>query len=289
MQHAQGSKDRIDNNSQRVKGVTWAQALEGVVDNSGAYLPNVKVYTQNPSDPRGMVEIDEKAHEAIIRVFEQADPSTIVHELAHIYLTMLQNAAKVSMDENFQKLMEDMDAWLGEPQGEDGSYSVEQQEKFARAFEGYLAEGKAPSKEMEGVFAQFARWLAEVYESVKDYLQITPEVRSIFDRLLTVDEPIKKSKYVGNAARAKELLNAIKTGLKSEDALELGEMKALLKTASTRRPAAPKNHLLKDLKKYGAEYANAGQVDKEAYANAGVKDKKGGIDDRPDVWLQAKG
>ena len=92
---SQGSKDSIDNNSQRVKGVTWAQALEGVVDNSGAYLPNVKVYNQNPSDPRGMVEIDEQAHEAIIRVFEQADPSTIVHELAHIYLTMLRNAAKL--------------------------------------------------------------------------------------------------------------------------------------------------------------------------------------------------
>ena len=61
---SQGSKDSISNNAPNVKGVTWAQALEGVVDNSGAYLPEVKVYNQNQESPRGMVEIDEQAHEA---------------------------------------------------------------------------------------------------------------------------------------------------------------------------------------------------------------------------------
>ena len=289
VQPAQRSKDSISNNAPNVKGVTWAQALEGVVDNSGAYLPEVKVYNQNQESPRGMVEIDEQAHEAIIRVFENSDPSTIIHELAHIYLTMINNAANVSMDPEFQQLVSDINAWLGEPAGENGSYSTEQQETFARAFEGYMAEGKSPNKEMEGIFEKFAKWLAEVYESVKDYLQITPEVRSIFDRLLTTEEPVKKSKYVGNSARARELLEAIKTGFKNEDSLELGEMKALLKTTSTRRPRKPKDNLLKDLKKHGAEYANAGQIDKEAYANAGVKDKKGGIDDKPDLWLQKMG
>lgn len=37
MQPTQGSKNSIDNNAQKIKGVTWAQALAGVTDNSGAY------------------------------------------------------------------------------------------------------------------------------------------------------------------------------------------------------------------------------------------------------------
>ena len=246
-------------------------------------------FFQNQESPRGMVEIDEQAHEAIIRVFENSDPSTIIHELAHIYLTMINNAANVSMDPEFQQLVSDINAWLGEPAGENGAYSVEQQEMFARGFEGYMAEGKSPNKEMEGIFAKFAEWLAEVYQSVKDYLQITPEVRSIFDRLLSPEETVKKSKYVGKAERAKQLMESVKTGLKNEDALELPEMKALLSTASTRRPSVPKLNLLKDLKKHGANYANSAQIDKEAYANAGVKDSKEGIDDKPDLWLQKMG
>ena len=286
---SQGSKDSISNNAPNVKGVTWAQALEGVVDNSGAYLPEVKVYNQNQESPRGMVEIDEQAHEAIIRVFENSDPSTIIHELAHVYLTMIHNASQISVDPEFQQLVADINDWLGEPAGENGAYSVEQQEMFARGFEGYMAEGKSPNKEMEGIFEKFAKWLAEVYESVKDYLQITPEVRSIFDRLLTTEEPVKKSKYIGQVERAKQLMESVKTGIKNEDALELPEMKALLSTASTRRPAVPKLNLLKDLKKHGANYANSAQIDKEAYANAGVKDSKEGIDDKPDLWLQKMG
>lgn len=278
-------------NQYGIKGITYYGQQDGrcfvIFDDKAVQIK--KTYYQKQEDPRGMVEIDEQAHEAVIRVFENSDPSTIIHELAHIYLTMINNAANVSVDPEFQQLVADINAWLGEPAGENGSYSTEQQETFARAFEGYMAEGKSPNKEMEGIFAKFAQWLAEVYESVKDYLQITPEVRSIFDRLLAPKETIKKSKYVGNSARARELLESIKTGLKNEDALELGEMKALLKTTAARRPKVPKINLLKDLKKYGAEYGNAGQIDKEAYANAGVPDKKGGIGDSPDVWLRDRG
>ena len=275
-----------------IKGIRYFDERDGeafVIFDDKAVEIKKTFYQGEEGSQRGEVTIDENANEAVIRIFQNSDPSTIIHELAHVYLTMIQNASQISVDPEFQQLVADINAWLGEPAGENGSYSTEQQETFARAFEGYMAEGKSPNKEMEGIFAKFAEWLAEVYESVKDYLQITPEVRSIFDRLLAPKETVKKSKYVGNSARARELLESIKTGLKNEDALELGEMKALLKTTASRRPKVPKINLLKDLKKYGAEYANAGQVDKEAYANAGVQDKKGGIGDSPDVWLRDRG
>ncbi len=243
----------------------------------------------NQGEARGSVTLNERAHEAIIRVFNQADPSTVVHELAHIYLTMINQAARVSADPEFAIFLKDLTAWLGEP-GENGEYSRAQQETFARGFEGYLAEGKAPNKELEGVFAKFARWLAEVYEGVKDYLQISPEVRRVFDRLLAPEETISRSRVGDKIEAAKQLVEKIKRGQGPEiDGLTVADMKALLKTISTRKPKRPANHLLKDLRKYGAEYGNAGQIDKEAYKNARVYDKKGGIDDRPDVWLQKMG
>ena len=246
-----------------------------------------KVFNQGKA--RGSVTLNERAHEAIIRVFNQADPSTVVHELAHIYLTMINQAARVSADPEFALFLKDLTAWLGEP-GENGEYSRAQQETFARGFEGYLAEGKAPNKELEGVFAKFARWLAEVYEGVKDYLQISPEVRRVFDRLLAPEETISRSRVGDKIEAAKQLVEKIKRGQGPEiDGLTLADMKALLKTISTRKPKRPTNHLLKDLRRYGAEYANAGQIDKEAYKNVRVYDKKGGIDDRPDVWLQKMG
>lgn len=275
-----------------VEGITYDGEIDGrcfVIFDDKAVKIKKTFYQGEEGTQRGEVTIDENAHEAVIRIFQNSDPSTIIHELAHVYLTMIHNASQISVDPEFQQLVADINAWLGEPAGENGAYSVEQQEMFARGFEGYMAEGKSPNKEMEGIFAKFAEWLAEVYKSVKDYLQITPEVRSIFDRLLAPEETVKKSKYVGKAERAKQLMESVKTGIKNEDALELPEMKALLSTASTRRPAVPKLNLLKDLKKHGANYENSAKIDKEAYANAGVKDSKEGIDDKPDLWLQKMG
>ena len=39
-------------------------------------------------------------------------------------------------------------------------------EQFARGFEAYLLEGRAPSKELRGMFRTFKQWLMAVYESV---------------------------------------------------------------------------------------------------------------------------
>lgn len=246
--------------------------------------------TFNQENVRGQVNISDNARQAIIKIFQgQSDPSTVIHELAHVYLSMLNNAAQVSVAPEFHQLIRDLNAWLGEPQGPNGTYSEQQQEKFAQSFEAYLAQGKAPTPKLQSVFEKFAQWLADVYKGVKDYLKIEPEVAALFDRLMAAEEPIKKSKYVGNTQRAKELLQAIKTGFKNEDSLELAEMKELLKVASTRRPGKPKTHLLKELRYYGADYSNTARIDKEQFANAGVKNKKGGIGDDPARWLMDHG
>ena len=238
--------------------------------------------------PRGQVTLDEQAHEAVIKVFQKADPSTVVHELAHVYLTMIQQAAGVSTDTEFANFLLDLNGWLGEPT--ERGYSRQQQEKFAKGFEAYLAEGKAPNKQLEGVFKQFARWLADIYRAVKDKLHITPEVRSIFDRLMAPSEPVRRSRVGEKLDAAKRLVEQMKKGKGAAvDGISLADIKELVNTLSIRKPKGPETDLLKDLRKHGAEYANAGQIDKEAYKNARVYDKKGGVDDRPDVWLQKMG
>ena len=87
--------------------------------------------------PRG--SISSKDGRTIIRVFESANLSTIIHEFGHLFLFDLQRTALVDgvMVEEWDAVKE----WLGV---ENGKVSTEQHEKFARGFEAYLREGSAP-------------------------------------------------------------------------------------------------------------------------------------------------
>lgn len=65
-------------------------------------------------------------------------------------------------------------------------------EQFARGFETYLMEGKAPSIELRNAFRTFARWLAQIYQALRGDLKVNldPEMRAVFDRLLATEEQI---------------------------------------------------------------------------------------------------
>ena len=65
------------------------------------------------------------------------------------------------------------------------------QERFARGYERYLASGKAPTKELQGVFARFRRWLLDIYNNTIKNLGNKPapkEIQEIFDRMLEMEE-----------------------------------------------------------------------------------------------------
>ncbi|MGE4443326.1 MAG: hypothetical protein AB7D27_17860, partial [Desulfomicrobium sp.] len=58
-------------------------------------------------------------------------------------------------------------------------------ERFARAFERYLLEGKAPSVELKGVFARFRRWLTNVYRNARALnVTLNADIRKVFDGLM---------------------------------------------------------------------------------------------------------
>jgi hypothetical protein len=64
-------------------------------------------------------------------------------------------------------------------------------EQFARGFEAYLFEGKAPSIELQGMFQRFRAWMLAVYRELKNLnVDLTDEVRSVFDRMLASTEQI---------------------------------------------------------------------------------------------------
>jgi hypothetical protein len=77
----------------------------------------------------------------------------------------------------------------------------ETHEKWARGFEAYLYEGKAPSEELRGVFRRFRSWLKQVYQSLKSLnVELTDEVRSVFDRMFASDEQIQQTQYINGMA-----------------------------------------------------------------------------------------
>jgi hypothetical protein len=71
-------------------------------------------------------------------------------------------------------------------------------EKFAESFEQYLLEGKAPNTELQPLFRKFRSWMLNVYKSLTQFmrgrdLQLSDDVRQVFDRMLATDEQIKQA------------------------------------------------------------------------------------------------
>lgn len=65
-------------------------------------------------------------------------------------------------------------------------------EQFARGFEAYLFEGKAPSLKLRGIFQRFRAWMLNVYRELANLnVELQPDVRQVMDRMLATSEEIK--------------------------------------------------------------------------------------------------
>jgi hypothetical protein len=156
-----------------------------------------------------------------VLVGKGGDVSTLSHELIHLriaeYLRMARSATPPA------RVIQDLDT-LFVFMGVEGStfqerldnyerMTIEQrrplEEKATYNFEIYLYEGKAPSVELRGVFDRLAAWMRRVYKSIRDDLNaiyrrefgtdlpiLTPEVRSVFDRMLASEEQIKRQEAI---------------------------------------------------------------------------------------------
>ena len=146
-----------------------------------------------------------------ITLLKNADLSTFLHESGHFFLeTQFDIAARIGQEAALfgqasnnpgeQQILEDTNAllkWFGvrdlaEWNGLDFEEKRSYHETFARGFEAYLFEGKAPSIEVQGIFQRFRAWLLNVYKDLKALnVELTDEVRSVFDRMLATNEQIE--------------------------------------------------------------------------------------------------
>jgi hypothetical protein len=197
----------------------------------------------------------------VIELFDGANESTVIHEGAHMFLSMLENMSQMSeenvatyfngdtakaraalksmqgdlftirswavfsedhlseykgtiLEKEFTKYAEDIRA------GKAGAMERWMQERFARGFEKYLMDGSAPTKEMQGVFRRFKKWLTDIYKTAKSLgnVELTPEIKDIFDHMISTEDEI-------NAWAAQRKLEAIDKTVNVNQS-ELGNLKA---------------------------------------------------------------
>ena len=137
---------------------------------------------------------------SVIYLFEGADASTVLHEVAHVVRrNILSNEDMGFIASWVQGLGVNVGHQYGEFTG-DAAEIEKAEELFAKAFEQYVAEGKAPAG-LEGAFAQLKDAVANVYKAVKDPVigvELQPEVRRVFDGLFATepkqaDLPLKEA------------------------------------------------------------------------------------------------
>lgn len=171
--------------------------FELTADERAKYEPNnPSTYYQNI---RGQIE--PTANEKwLISVFKgKKNLSTVIHETGHFFLENLRDAAALETAPDWVK--NDWAAIKGELGiKDDGFIEREAHEKFARQFEAYAREGKAPRPELQSAFNQFRAWLTAIYRSVRRLLgdaELSADVRAVFDRLLASEEDIASARKRG--------------------------------------------------------------------------------------------
>lgn len=123
--------------------------------------------------------------ENLIRLFKDADESTIVHEFAHWWLEKLQKYA-----EDNEEIQQDLAEIRKFVKNNGEAFTDEQHERFARGFEAYMRTGSAKTNRLKKLFEDFKNALLSLYDSIKSLgfnEEEIPEINNLFDRLLTTE------------------------------------------------------------------------------------------------------
>ena len=157
----------------------------------------------------------------IVSLTQNADESTYMHEMSHIFLMDLGDLAQI--DETSAKELEVVNQWAEWHRGDAALYkgspwaaefrareesiiaaedagdfdeadrlkNVWRQERFARAFEQYLRDGQAPARGLRAVFRKFKQFLRQIYQAViADGTKASEPVRRIMDRMIATEDEI---------------------------------------------------------------------------------------------------
>ena len=168
-------------------------------------------YQEASSRPKGAY-LQNLDRNGVIYLFEKADASTFMHETAHFFRKELKgfNTARS------REMLKNMDEWENQEfdkryklKEENGAfvvtdkignvvYGVEKpffdagtardyarNEIFARGFEQYLREGKAPNNYLKQAFRSFWNWLRHIYKAATDLnVDVNDDIRAVYGDII---------------------------------------------------------------------------------------------------------
>lgn len=234
--------------------------------------------------------------ETVISLFKSADLSTMLHESGHYFLAALRDmaatdpAGPVAADlgvvgEWWRAHAEDVaaeasrggvavtaddvrsaiEAGTAGDTAKDGAIDVAMHEQFARAFEQYLMEGKAPSLSLRAVFEKFRAWLISIYRNVAGLgVDVSPALRGVFDRMLATDAELAAARedaadaapifasaeQMGLAQKDYDVFRALHQRGQDEAAARLlAEIMAPIRRAATKEYREQRNAVRADVEK----------------------------------------
>jgi hypothetical protein len=167
------------------------EQIKSAIGNRGTFDRNSpNILHQGDTIKRGKIRIARAPYQDVpntITLLRDANAATFIHEKGHDYLSRIMRDADDPQAPAILK--NDADAvfkWLGVKSA--AEIKTSHHERFARGFENYMMEGRAPSHALARVFEQFRQWLLRIYTEAKRLKSpINDEIRGVFDRLLAVN------------------------------------------------------------------------------------------------------
>jgi len=161
-------------------------------DNATKILDTYYQIANGTGAKRGAVTFGPDGIKATIHAFEARNFSTLIHENAHVFRRVLADVATRTDNQKIKADLVTIEEWAGV---RDGEWTREHEEKFARGFEKYIADGEAPTPKLKRAFESFKSWMLQVYKQITGSaidVQLTDDVRSVFNRMLGEEKPIEK-------------------------------------------------------------------------------------------------
>ena len=229
-------------NKQGIHGITYDDAYDDrcyvVFDDKAIQI--IDKYNQDIHNAKAAYD----ASTGAIRLFDIADQSSFIHESAHMFLSDMERLAqKKDAPAGLVSDLQTVKDWAGYKPGQMNGYkgtALEKEfqeyadtireakktgdvvaiksaearwihERFARGFERYIAEGKAPNESLKNVFEKFKEWMVSIYHDLKNLGKKPPkEIQDVMTRMITPEVNTKYSvrEANGQLTRSKEDLKA---------------------------------------------------------------------------------
>jgi hypothetical protein len=158
--------DRIIGKIAKRRGVSKGKVYSDVEFRRGLAKEGVKA----PQGAKGAISIMSDGR-AVISALTDPNVSTPLHEIAHLYERYMDDAERNTVLK-----------WAKHKE-----WTTETSEKFARGFEKYLAEGKAPNTALQKVFDRFKEWLTDIYNGITGSeidIELNDAMRGVYSAML---------------------------------------------------------------------------------------------------------